>query len=185
MLVFFVFSEQGGVVFVEGLFEESICYYFSNFNWFIENNFVLCFLVNFFCNEIMFSEWGRNDLFFLWGGRIVVRRQVKGYGKGDCGLRGEEYDIFINIFEGGLILYCNMLFEVFLNVRKQLEELGFFCKVVNDGFWLQVWNFFLDFIVSVINVLKYYGDYYLIEKDFLLYIYSIFVNIVYENKVEF
>ncbi|KAM7254752.1 hypothetical protein ACFE04_019993 [Oxalis oulophora] len=30
-----------------------------------------------------------------------------------------------------------MSFESMLNVRKQLEELGFPCKAVNDGLWLQ------------------------------------------------
>lgn len=138
MPVSFASSEQGGVAPAEGPSEESICYHFSNSNWLTENNSALCSSVNSSCNEIMSSEWGRNDLPLSWGGRIVARRQVKGYGKGDCGSRGEEYDTFINIFEGGSILYCNMSFEALLNVRKQLEELGFPCKAVNDGLWLQM-----------------------------------------------
>lgn len=110
---------------VEGPSEESMCYHFSNSDWLTEN-------------ESRSVDWGRNDIPFLWGGRVMARRQVRCYGKGNCGLRGDEYDTFINIFEGGSLLYCNMSFEALLNVRKQLEELGFPCKAVNDGLWVQM-----------------------------------------------
>lgn len=91
-------------------------------------------------NDLMPSEWGRCGVppTLSWGGRIVGRRQVKGFAKGNCGVHGEDYDAFLNIFEGGSLLYCNMSFEALLNVRKQLEELGFPCKSVNDGLWLQM-----------------------------------------------
>lgn len=125
---------------VEGPSEESICCHFSNTNWLSGNDSRQCSSssINSSCNEIMPDEWGRNDMAFSWGGRTVGRRQVKSYGKGNCGLRGEEYDTFINIFEGGSVLYSNMSFEALLDVRKQLEELGFPCKAVNDGLWLQM-----------------------------------------------
>ncbi|EEF45540.1 conserved hypothetical protein [Ricinus communis] len=91
------------------------------------------------CNGLMLNDWGRCSMPHLsWGGRVVGRRQVKDHAKGSCGFRGEEYDTFVNIFEGGSLLYCNMSFEALLNVRKQLEELGFPCKAVNDGLWLQM-----------------------------------------------
>ncbi|CAN1281053.1 Germ cell-less protein-like 1 [Linum perenne] len=91
------------------------------------------------CNGLMLNDWGRCDMNSLsWGGRVVGKRQVKSYAKGNCGVRGEDYDTFVNIFEGGSLLYCNMSFEALLNVRKQLEELGFPCKAVNDGLWLQM-----------------------------------------------
>ncbi|KAJ4775849.1 BTB/POZ domain-containing protein [Rhynchospora pubera] len=69
------------------------------------------------------------------------RRQVKNNAsaKGcSCLLPSDEYDAFMNIFEGGSLLYCNMSFEALLNVRKQLEEFGFPCKALNDGLWLQM-----------------------------------------------
>lgn len=110
---------------VEGPSEESICYQFSNSSWLTEN-------------DSKPGGWGRNDLPLSWGGRVVARRQVKCYGKGNCGLRGEEYETFISVFEEGSLLYCNMSFEALLNVRKQLEELGFPGKAVNDGLWLQM-----------------------------------------------
>ncbi|XP_050216271.1 uncharacterized protein LOC126667358 [Mercurialis annua] len=91
------------------------------------------------CNGLMLSEWGRCGVPPLsWGGRVVGKRQVKSFAKCNCGVREEEYDTFVNIFEGGSLLYCNMSFEALLNVRKQLEELGFPCKAVNDGLWLQM-----------------------------------------------
>lgn len=135
-------STSSSYALVEGPSEESLCCHFSNSSWLSGNDSRQCSssLINSSCNEIMPDEWGRNDLAFPWGGRIVGRRQVKSWGKGNCGLGGEEYDTFINIFEGGSVLYCNMSFEVLLDVRKQLEELGFPCKAVNDGLWLQVWN---------------------------------------------
>ncbi|CAN0855848.1 Germ cell-less protein-like 2 [Linum grandiflorum] len=91
------------------------------------------------CTGLMLNDWARCDMNSLsWGGRVVGKRQVKSYAKANCGVHGEDYDTFVNIFEGGSLLYCNMSFEALLNVRKQLEELGFPCKAVNDGLWLQV-----------------------------------------------
>ncbi|KAK8960393.1 hypothetical protein KSP40_PGU011647 [Platanthera guangdongensis] len=81
-------------------------------------------------------DLGRFNMPSLWGGRTVGRRKVKS-AKVNCGLSSEEYDAFHNVFEGGSLLYCNMSFEALLNVRKQLEELGFPCRSVNDGLWLQ------------------------------------------------
>ncbi|KAL2922896.1 Germ cell-less protein-like 1 [Bienertia sinuspersici] len=141
MPVNFVANGQGSDgALVEGPSEESRCCQFSNCNWLSGNDSRECSSssINSSCNELMPDEWGRNDFAFPWGGRTVGQRQVKGYGKGNCGLRGEEYDTFINIFEGGSVLYCNMSFEALLDVRKQLEELGFPCKAVNDGLWLQM-----------------------------------------------
>ncbi|GAB2295235.1 hypothetical protein Dimus_029410 [Dionaea muscipula] len=122
----------------EGPSEESLCYSFMSNSWLSGNDSRHCLSTNASCNEIMPNEWSRYNLPLSWGGRIVARRQVKGCGKENCGLREEEYNTFINIFEGGSLLYCNMSFEALLNVRKQLEELGFPCKAVNDGLWLQM-----------------------------------------------
>lgn len=77
----------------------------------------------------------------LWANGTVGRRQVKNNAatKGrSCLLPSDEYEAFMNIFEGGSLLYCNMSFEALLTVRKQLEEFGFPCKALNDGLWLQV-----------------------------------------------
>jgi hypothetical protein len=77
----------------------------------------------------------------LWANGNVERRQVKNNAAtkgGSCLLPSDEYEAFMNIFEGGSVLYCNMSFEALLNVRKQLEEFGFPCKALNDGLWLQV-----------------------------------------------
>ncbi|KAJ6797970.1 Uncharacterized protein M6B38_215225 [Iris pallida] len=86
---------------------------------------------------VVTNDWGRCGMPPLWGGRIVGRREAKSV-LGNCGMCGVEYDTFKNIFEGGSLLYCNMSFEALLNVRKQLEELGFPCKAINDGLWLQM-----------------------------------------------
>ncbi|KAG0497454.1 hypothetical protein HPP92_002145 [Vanilla planifolia] len=88
-------------------------------------------------NGASVNTWGSCNIPSLWGGRTVGRRQIKN-AQGNCGVRSEEYDAFLNIFEGGSLLYCNMSFEALLNVRKQLEELGFPCRAVNDGLWLQM-----------------------------------------------
>ncbi|KAK8947270.1 hypothetical protein KSP39_PZI006864 [Platanthera zijinensis] len=88
------------------------------------------------CNEANRIDLGRFNMPSLWGGRTVGRRKVKS-AKVNCGLSSEEYDAFHNVFEGGSLLYCNMSFEALLNVRKQLEELGFPCRSVNDGLWVQ------------------------------------------------
>uniref|UniRef100_A0A803NA51 Uncharacterized protein n=1 Tax=Chenopodium quinoa TaxID=63459 RepID=A0A803NA51_CHEQI len=141
MPVNFAASGQGSeAALVEGPSEESICCHFSSSNWLSGNDSRDCSSssINSSCNDIVPDEWSRNELAYLWGGRTVGRRQVKSYGKGNCGLRGEEYDTFINIFEEGSVLYCNMSFEALLDMRKQLEELGFPCKAVNDGLWLQM-----------------------------------------------
>ncbi|KAK1279380.1 hypothetical protein QJS04_geneDACA019713 [Acorus gramineus] len=82
------------------------------------------------------NDWVRCTIPHSWGGRIVGKRKIQSL-KGNSGILGEEYDTFMNIFEGGSLLYCNMSFEALLNVRKQLEELGFPCKAVTDGLWLQ------------------------------------------------
>ncbi|CAO2167629.1 unnamed protein product [Urochloa humidicola] len=82
------------------------------------------------------TEWGRPNA-PLWGGRVVGRRQVRCTRGGSC-LSSDEYNAFMNIFERGSLLYCNMSFDVLLSVRKQLEEFGFPCKAVNDGLWLQM-----------------------------------------------
>ncbi|KNA19473.1 hypothetical protein SOVF_061440 [Spinacia oleracea] len=125
---------------LEGPSEESLCCHFRNSNWLSGNDSRECSSssINSSCNETVPDEWSRNDLAFPWGGRTVGRRQVKSCGKGNCGLKGEEYNTFINIFEEGSVLYCNMSFEALLDVRKQLEELGFPGKAVNDGLWLQM-----------------------------------------------
>ncbi|KAJ3676166.1 hypothetical protein LUZ60_003578 [Juncus effusus] len=81
------------------------------------------------------SSWGNNS-----NNRTVGRRKVKNTPakEGSCLLPSDEYEAFMNIFEGGSLLYCNMSFEALLNARKQLEELGFPCKALNDGLWLQM-----------------------------------------------
>lgn len=91
------------------------------------------------CYGIMPNDWGKSGMPALsWGGRVVGRRQIKNCAAENCGIGGEDYDTFVDIFEGGSLLYSNMSFEALLNVRKQLEELGFPCKAVNDSLWLQV-----------------------------------------------
>ncbi|XP_051127841.1 uncharacterized protein LOC127249184 [Andrographis paniculata] len=95
--------------------------------------------VNSSSNFLMSTEFERSNTSPpTWGGRIVGRRQLKTCPTRQCGMSREEYDSFVNIFEGGSLLYCNMTFEALLNVRKHLEEMGFPCKAVNDGLWLQM-----------------------------------------------
>lgn len=72
-----------------------------------------------------------------WGARTLGWRQCRN-AEVISGLSGEEFDAFMNIFEGGSLLYCNMSFGALLYSRKQLEDIGFTCKAVNDGLWLQV-----------------------------------------------
>ncbi|KAG6483987.1 uncharacterized protein LOC122016308 isoform X1 [Zingiber officinale] len=93
-------------------------------------------LISLTTSETARNDWGRSNV-PIWGGRIVGRRQATS-ADGSSSLRDEEFDAFMKIFEGGSLLYCNMTFEALLNVRKQLEELGFPCKAVNDGLWLQM-----------------------------------------------
>ncbi|KAF8401483.1 hypothetical protein HHK36_012423 [Tetracentron sinense] len=128
----------GNGVAMEGPSEEGTCYHLNNNIWLPRDQSRHHSTVTSSYNGLMPNEWGRCGLPPSWGGRIVGRRQVKSYDKGNCGIRGEDYDAFINIFEGGSLLYCNMSFEALLNVRKQLEELGFPCKAVNDSLWLQM-----------------------------------------------
>ncbi|XVE82148.1 hypothetical protein DITRI_Ditri15bG0123500 [Diplodiscus trichospermus] len=124
---------------LEGPSEEGSCYHLNNNNWLANDQSRHCSSVDSSCSGLILNDWGRCGMASLsWGGRVVGKRQVKSYAKGNCGVRGEEYDAFVNIFEGGSLLYCNMSFEALLNVRKQLEELGFPCKAVNDGLWLQM-----------------------------------------------
>ena len=127
---------SSGVV-PEGPSDEGSCFHLNNNDWLARDDYSRnCSSMNSNSSELIASDWGRCGMPPLsWGGRIVGRRQMKGPNSGG---RGEEYDGFVNIFEGGSLLYCNMSFEALLNVRKQLEEFGFPCKAVNDGLWLQV-----------------------------------------------
>ncbi|KAG5555055.1 hypothetical protein RHGRI_012554 [Rhododendron griersonianum] len=128
----------GNGVAMEGPSEEGSCYQLNNNSW-LSRDQRHCNTMNASYNGFMPGEWGRCGMPPLsWGGRVVGRRQVKGYAKGNCGMSEEEYDAFVNIFEGGSLLYCNMSFQALLNVRKHLEELGFPCKAVNDSLWLQM-----------------------------------------------
>lgn len=124
---------------MEGPSEEGSCYDLNNSNWAAGKQPRHCSSMDSSCNELGSNEWGRCDMPPLpWGGRVVGRRRVKGNADKNCGVHEEEYDAFVNIFEGGSLLYCNMSFESLLNVRKQLEEWAFPCKAVNDGLWLQM-----------------------------------------------
>ncbi|CAB4262700.1 unnamed protein product [Prunus armeniaca] len=124
---------------MEGPSDEGSCYHLNNNSWLARDQSRQCSSMNSSTSELMPNDWGRCGMPPLsWGGRTVGRRQLKGYAKGNFGVGGEEYDAFVNIFEGGSLLYCNMSFEALLSVRKQLEELGFPCKAVNDGLWLQM-----------------------------------------------
>lgn len=123
---------------MEGPSEEGSSYQMNNNSW-LTGEQRPCSDMNSSRNGLMSGEWGGCDMPPLsWGGRIVGRRDLKTCAKGVCGLSGEEYDAFVNIFEGGSLLYSNMTFDALLNVRKQLEELGFPGKAVNDSLWLQV-----------------------------------------------
>ncbi|KAL9232797.1 hypothetical protein vseg_007863 [Gypsophila vaccaria] len=126
---------------VEGPSDESVCYHFSNSSWLSETHSRQdsSSSVKSSGDEITPAEWSRNELPSLpCGGKTVGRAKVKCHGKSSSMLAGEEYETFINIFEGGSVLYCHMSFEALLNVRKQLEDLEFPCKAVNDGLWLQM-----------------------------------------------
>uniref|UniRef100_J3L7I9 BTB domain-containing protein n=2 Tax=Oryza brachyantha TaxID=4533 RepID=J3L7I9_ORYBR len=87
-------------------------------------------------NGLVPTEWGKPNA-PLWGGRVVGRWQVRCV-RGSSSLSSDEYNAFMNIFERGSLLYCNMSFDALLSVRKQLEEFGFPCKAANDGLWLQM-----------------------------------------------
>lgn len=100
-----------------------------------------CISVNSSSNVLMPSEFERSNTSSLtWGGRIVSRSrtEMKTCLKQQYRMSREDYDSFVNIFEGGSLLYCNMTFEALLNVRRHLEEMDFPCKAVNDGLWLQM-----------------------------------------------
>ncbi|KVH91584.1 hypothetical protein Ccrd_006402 [Cynara cardunculus var. scolymus] len=125
----------GDTMAMEGPSEEGPCYQLNNNSWLGGGQKFGNAMSS--CNDLMSNEWGRCGMPLSWGGRIVGRRELKTCAKGICGLSSDEYDTFVNIFEGGSLLYCNMTFEALLNVRKQLEELGFPCKSINDGLWLQ------------------------------------------------
>ncbi|KAL5701247.1 hypothetical protein ACHQM5_026607 [Ranunculus cassubicifolius] len=129
---------RGSGVAMEGPSEESTCYHLNNNIWLPRDQSRQCSSVTSSCNNFTSNEWGRCGVPPSWGGRVVGKRQVKNYAKGYSSVLGEEYEAFINIFEGGSLLYCNMSFEALLSVRKQLEEMGFPCKAVNDSLWLQM-----------------------------------------------
>ncbi|KAH6808703.1 BTB/POZ domain-containing protein [Perilla frutescens var. frutescens] len=119
----------------EGPSDEDSCY---QLNW-PPGSPMQCMSMSSSCNMLMPNEWERCNMSPLtWGGRTVGRREVKRCLKRHCGMSREDYDSFVNIFEGGFLLYCNMSFEALLNARKHLEEMGFPCKAVNDGLWLQM-----------------------------------------------
>lgn len=124
----------------EGPSDEGSCFHLNNNGWLSRDDYSSnCTAMNTSTNDLMPNNWGRCGMPSLsWGGRTVGRTQLKVHANGNIGVHGEMYDSFIDIFEGGSLLYCNMSFEELLNVRKQLEELGFPCKAVNDGLWLQV-----------------------------------------------
>ncbi|XP_038896668.1 uncharacterized protein LOC120084927 [Benincasa hispida] len=123
---------------MEGPSEEG-CYQLDNNTWLATDQTSHCSTANSSANGLPSNDWGRCGMPAVsWGGRVVGRRQLKSYAKGNLGARGEDYDVFDSLFEGGSLLYCNMTFEALLNMRKQLEELGFPCKAVNDGLWLQM-----------------------------------------------
>jgi len=123
---------------IEGTSEEGPFYHLDNNSWLVRDQSRYCFSSN-SCNELTSNDWGRYGTpLFSWNGQVVGRRQLKSHPRGNFRGHGDEYDAFFNIFEGGSLLYCNMSFDALLNVRKQLEELGFPCKAVNDGLWLQV-----------------------------------------------
>ncbi|KAL6840452.1 hypothetical protein ACP4OV_030262 [Aristida adscensionis] len=111
---------------------ESTSYQFSENIWLSSEQTTR----NYFSRTPSSSEWGRPNA-PLWGGRIVGRQQVRCIRGSSC-LSADEYNAFMNIFERGSLLYCNMSFDALLSVRKQLEEFGFPCKAVNDGLWLQM-----------------------------------------------
>lgn len=121
----------------EGPSGENTSYHLNNSMWLPRDQSREYSLTSSTRNGVVPNDWGRCNMPPIWGGRTVGSRQVK-LSRGKCGIPSEVYDAFVNIFEGGSLLYSNMSFEALLNVRKQLEELGFPCKAVNDGLWLQM-----------------------------------------------
>ncbi|ESQ55890.1 hypothetical protein EUTSA_v10024402mg [Eutrema salsugineum] len=128
---------EGSGVAIEGPSEEA--YHLSNDSWLSGAESRNSPALGSSSDGFVVNEWGNCGVSALtWGGRVVGTRQVIDCLKGKWGFTEEEYNAFVNTFEGGSLLYCNMSFEVLLNARKQLEELGFPCKAVNDGLWLQM-----------------------------------------------
>lgn len=124
---------------LEGPSEEGSCYHLNNSNWLPSDQSMNCSSMGSSCNGYLMNDWGRCSMASIsWGGRVVGKRQVKSFDQGNSGVQVDEYDTFFSIFEGGSLLYCNMTFDALLNVKNQLEELGFPGKAVNDGLWLQV-----------------------------------------------
>lgn len=104
------------------------------------------------------NDWHREGLPFSglsWGGRVVGRRRMKTYINQSGWANNEDWDAFMSVFEGGGVLYCHMGFEELLHIRARLEELGFPCKAVSDGLWLQVglkyYHVFLLFLETPLN----------------------------------
>uniref|UniRef100_A0A3B6FZ79 BTB domain-containing protein n=2 Tax=Triticum aestivum TaxID=4565 RepID=A0A3B6FZ79_WHEAT len=114
---------------------ESTSYQFNENMWLSSEQTKNYFSRTSSSNGLVPCEWGRPTA-PLWGGRVVGRRQVR-CSRGSS-LSADEYNTFMNIFERGSLLYCNMSFDALLSVRKQLEEFEFPCKAVNDGLWLQM-----------------------------------------------
>ncbi|GER33340.1 BTB/POZ domain-containing protein [Striga asiatica] len=130
-------GSAGSGLAVEGPSDEDPCYQLNS-SW-PSGDQMHCVSINTSCNVLMSNEWEKCNISPLtWGGRTVGRREVKTSLNQQCGMSQEDYDSFVNIFEGGSLLYCNMSFEALLNVRKHLEEMGFPCKAVDDGLWLQM-----------------------------------------------
>uniref|UniRef100_A0A453GG84 BTB domain-containing protein n=1 Tax=Aegilops tauschii subsp. strangulata TaxID=200361 RepID=A0A453GG84_AEGTS len=115
---------------------ESTSYQFNENMWLSSEQTKNYFSRTSSSNGLVPCEWGRPTA-PLWGGRVVGRRQVR-CSRGSSSLSADEYNTFMNIFERGSLLYCNMSFDALLSVRKQLEEFEFPCKAVNDGLWLQM-----------------------------------------------
>ncbi|AQK98330.1 BTB/POZ domain-containing protein [Zea mays] len=115
---------------------ESTSYQFNENNWLSSEQTANNYFSRTFSSGVVPTEWGRPNA-PLWGGRVIGRRQVRCIRGSSC-LSTDEYNTFMNIFERGSLLYCNMSFDALLSVRKQLEEFGFPCKAVNDGLWLQM-----------------------------------------------
>ncbi|MQM07777.1 hypothetical protein Taro_040624 [Colocasia esculenta] len=129
---------------VEGPSDDNTCYNLNGNTWLSRESPRNSSRASTSCNGSMATEWVRCDnKSSSWGDKKVGRRQVKPI-KGKSAIWGKEREAFMNILEGGSLLYCHMSFEALLNVRKQLEELGFPCKAVNDGLWLQVIIVFIN-----------------------------------------
>ncbi|GAA0157624.1 hypothetical protein LIER_14853 [Lithospermum erythrorhizon] len=128
----------GNILPVEGPSQEDAYHQLNNYSW-LPGEHGHCVSMSSSRDVLMSNEWGSCSMPSLsWGGRVVCHRDVKASLKGLMRMNKDDHDTFINIFEAGSLLYCNMSFESLLNVRNQLEEMGFPCKAVNDGLWLQM-----------------------------------------------